>query len=140
MNNRSTVSGFRVEGEKSWDPTFVTSARPSRAYSTLAPPSLPPPRYTHIYRKLQCLESDSHAGEAAAGLVLLLFYCTLRSIFYCLLRMALFFGVVCGPEQVAAEAARCHKEPAQVFACMVELYDNCKAGLGPHSLCDYYDD
>ena len=54
--------------------------------------------------------------------------------------MALFFGVVCGPEQVVAEAARCHKEPAQVFACMVELYDNCKAGLGPHSLCDYYDD
>ena len=35
---------------------------------------------------------------------------------------------------------RCSQEPSAVFRCMLDQYDTCKAGVGPKSLCDYFDD
>lgn len=40
----------------------------------------------------------------------------------------------------AAEDRRCSSESGAVFKCMLNRYDNCKAGIGPRSLCDFFDE
>jgi hypothetical protein len=43
-------------------------------------------------------------------------------------------------DRSVAASTQCAKEPGDVFTCMLRLYDSCKAGVGPHTLCDYFDD
>ena len=33
----------------------------------------------------------------------------------------------------------CLRTPEEVFKCMLDKYDACKAGVGPRTLCDYFD-
>ena len=38
-----------------------------------------------------------------------------------------------------SSASLCSEDPRAVFRCMLEKYDDCKAGVGPRTMCDYFD-